>query len=293
MFRMHGCRGVWRIAVMAVWGIGSFLVQVHSAERLAKTRHATVELIAAGEVPDANGCLWIGISFHLEPGWHIYWRNPGDSGQPPSAQWQLPVGVHAGAFEWPVPERIPLDPLVNYGYRDDVVFPLRLVREQELPAGGLKIGATLKWLICHDVCIPERAGLQLTLPLADPGRKVLPGWRRRIEEARNRVPRPLPAAWKATATSHEESFSVSLSMDRPAPVKAIFFPVDAGQIDDSSPQDVKASGRDLTLTLRKSDQLSDRPGVLRLVLSLPTGEAFAVDAPVLPQEGTTSTKRIK
>ena len=288
---MFGCGSVGRIVSTTVCVLGVWISEAQAAERLVKAQHATVELIASGEAPDATGGLWLGIRFSLEPGWHIYWRNPGDSGQPPVVQWQLPSGVSAGAFEWPAPERIPVDTLVNYGYKDSVVLPVRLTIAKEMPAGGLSIGATLRWLICHDVCIPDRAGLQLRLPLADPDRKQLPGWRKGIEEARSRVPRPMPAAWQAAAESRKDSFVVSLSMDRPAPAAAVLFPVDPGQINDSAPQEVKASGRVLTLSLLKSDQLSDDPEVLRFVLAASAGEAFGIEVRVRPQTGAYSKER--
>src|SRR3954470_12069322 len=66
--------------------------------------------------------VWVGIHFQLEPGWHIYWMNPGDAGQPPSVQWALPAGWSAGAIEWPAPERLTNAAGVDYGYNGEATL---------------------------------------------------------------------------------------------------------------------------------------------------------------------------
>src|SRR5262249_24294085 len=63
--------------------------------------HARVELVAEESAPRAGKPIWIGLLFHLDPGWHIYWQNPGDSGKPPKVYWELPSGWRAGAIRWP------------------------------------------------------------------------------------------------------------------------------------------------------------------------------------------------
>ncbi len=282
---MVGKGGSWRFIGVAVCLLGVWTAEGLGVPRQVNAKHSTVELITAGEKPDKGGGLWIGVRFRLEPGWHIYWKNPGDSGQPPSVSWQLPSGARAAEFEWPAPERIPLDPLVNYGYSREVVLPVRLTLSREIPSGRLAIGASLRWLVCHDVCIPDKASLQLSLPLGETERRQLPGWRREIEEARNRIPRATPQSWEAGAVSRPEVFMVSLKMNQPAPGRAVFFPADVGQIDDSAPQEVIAVGRELRITLRKSDQLSSEPRVLRGVLTFPNGEAYAVELPVGSDSG--------
>jgi thiol:disulfide interchange protein DsbD len=62
--------------------------------------------------------LELGLLFNLEPHWHIYWINPGDSGEPPVVNWHLPRGFRAADLEWPVPQRLVNGPLTDYGYQD-------------------------------------------------------------------------------------------------------------------------------------------------------------------------------
>src|SRR5438270_12165051 len=89
-------------AVLCLLLGGSCLLEA----QLVQARHARVELLAqtADVVPGQH--LLFGVHFVLEPGWHIYWRNPGDSGQPPVFHWQLPPGFSAGEVQWPRPEKM-------------------------------------------------------------------------------------------------------------------------------------------------------------------------------------------
>src|SRR5579864_944263 len=68
--------------------------------------HARVELLAAQAAAQPGRPFQVGLHFQLEPGWHIYWINPGDSGEPPRVKWTLPAGYQAGPIQWPVPQRI-------------------------------------------------------------------------------------------------------------------------------------------------------------------------------------------
>jgi len=86
-----------------------------------------VELIARQLAVTPGKDLLLGIHFVLEKGWHIYWINPGDSGQPPSFKWQMPSGFRAGEIQWPRPKRLqPSKELVDYGYDDEVLLPVTI-----------------------------------------------------------------------------------------------------------------------------------------------------------------------
>lgn len=234
----------------------------------------------------------MGLRFELERDWHIYWQNPGDSGGPPTVLWQPVAGVTVGEFEWPVPERIPLGPLMNYGYTNEVVLPFR-VKVTGPVAAGTRIEGQVRWMICHDVCIPGQARLGMTLPLGAEERGKVAAWKAQIGAARASVPQPAPATWRSSATSAGQDFVLTVRKDRPA-TSASFFPLETSQINDSAPQEAKATGRELVIRLRKSDQLTGDPRALRGVLVLASGEAYVVTAPLgatgarpAPRRGTT------
>jgi thiol:disulfide interchange protein DsbD len=127
--------------------------------------HVQADLLAGGSAGAPPGSLWVGVHLRHEPGWHTYWKNPGDAGVPTQITWQLPAGWHADAPKWPAPERLQSGPLASYGYRNEVVLPVLLS-----PAPGWKpgapahLGATVSWLACKDSCIPEKARLEWDLP---------------------------------------------------------------------------------------------------------------------------------
>lgn len=134
----------------------------------ARTEHVTAELVAERDAVQPGQSLQIGLRLQHVPGWHTYWRNPGDSGLPTRIDWQLPAGASVGDIEWPAPKRLPLGPLVNYGYEDELLLPLRFTAPADaVPGQSLQLRAEAHWLVCKEVCIPENATLQLTLPVVD------------------------------------------------------------------------------------------------------------------------------
>jgi DsbC/DsbD-like thiol-disulfide interchange protein len=105
--------------------------------------HGTLELIAEDQWIAVGRKLYLGLRFQLEKGWHIYWVNPGDSGEPPRVDWQLPTGLTAGAIEWPTPRRFEASTIVDFGYENTVMLMVQLHAEPSLAAQQkVRIGAT-------------------------------------------------------------------------------------------------------------------------------------------------------
>jgi thiol:disulfide interchange protein DsbD len=246
----------------------------------ASDNAAPAKAAPGGASPADAGELWIALRFQLNPGWHIYWRNPGDSGGPPIVQWHLPPGATAGDFEWPVPARIPFDSLVNFGYEHSAVLPLKITLPAALATGvPFRIDADLKWLVCKDVCVSGKASVGLELPLSKDDRPFAADWADEIATARANVPRPAPRTWTASAQQEEDAFVLTVRMDRAAsPAK--FFPLEPRQIDNAAPQGVTVNGQELRIRLRKSDQLTKSPAVLRGVLSFLSAPGVTIAAPV-------------
>lgn len=271
------------VALFTAAGTDAFATA--EAPRLATTPQGSIELIAAA--PVAPGDIWLGVRFRLEKRWHTYWRNPGDSGGPPTIRWTLPAGVSADPFVWPAPERIAVGPLVNYGYHGDLVLPVRLRGPAAALSKPFRIEAEIRWLVCKELCVPVRSRLALDVATLGVARTDAGGvdartrqeWTRLIAAARRAEPRPAPTAWKATATADREHFTLTIQMDHPAS-SAVFFPLEESQVDDAAEQQVTVQGREMRLHLKTSDQLTAIPRILRGVLSLPSGEAVVIAAPV-------------
>ncbi|MCR9268392.1 MAG: protein-disulfide reductase DsbD family protein [Hyphomonadaceae bacterium] len=131
--------------------------------------HARVELISERALAVPGETVWFGLSFEIDPNWHIYWINPGDAGIPPEITWSETSGLppeNIGAFKWPVPELLPVVPgqIMDYGYSDRVVlpFPVTLPDDAE---GPLLFEGVADYLICEDICIPESVDIRLMLSI--------------------------------------------------------------------------------------------------------------------------------
>jgi|ERR1051326_649082 thiol:disulfide interchange protein DsbD len=242
--------------------------------------HARVELLARQNAIVAENDLRVGIHFVLDPGWHIYWINPGDSGQPPVFKWQLPPGFSAGEIEWPRPERMQSTAqLADYGYHGEILLPVIVHVPSAIVAGKpVQLAAEAKWLVCREVCIPEHAQLHLELPVA-PSVKENPQSAALFAKTEKLLPRPMPRRWKATAKAEKDEFILSLEVDRPV-AKAEFFPLEPNQIDNAAPQKLLPSATGVKIALKKSDLLTKPVQALHGVLVLSGGQAYRIEASV-------------
>ena len=94
-----------------------------------------VELVSEVESLAPSQSFWVGLRERIAPGWHTYWSNPGDSGEPTALEWALPRGFAAGALVWPHPDRVHVGPFVSYGYTGEVVLLTRLTAPRDLEPG--------------------------------------------------------------------------------------------------------------------------------------------------------------
>jgi len=255
--------------LIAMWTVAGL------AQSQVQARHARVELLSTQV---AGHRLELGVHFTLERGWHIYWVNPGDSGQPPSLKWSLPSGATAGEILWPLPERLQSSPTIaDYGYKDDVllVVPVRLPRTQE-KSSATHIGLDAKWLICREVCLPDHAQLRLSL-IEDSGGS--PGATELFAKTKAMLPRPWPKDWKARAESRKDEFALTLITGRPL-AHVQFFPLDAGQIENAAKQRITQTRTGAKLILKKSDLLVKPIQELRGVLVIGVN-AYQLRVPVI------------
>ncbi len=152
-----------------------------------KQAHTEVELIADVDTVNPGSAFRAGVFFRMDPEWHIYWKNPGDSGMTPAIEWQLPYGVSAAGLEWPVPVKIDLPPLSSYGYEGEVLLaaPFRVLAERHV-SETINLKAKVEWLACKVECIPGNAELTLELPAGgtpQPGKNI-----RLFTETRAKLP---------------------------------------------------------------------------------------------------------
>ena len=134
------------------------------------TGHAKVSLVTDHMYSSSDSEMIVGIKMDMQSHWHTYWKNPGDSGGPIKVDWQLPEGVTVSDVNWPAPELIPYPPLMTYGYTDFVIFPFKLKIPNDL--NQFNVVADINFLICDDICVPEKAILNASLNFLDIDSKV-------------------------------------------------------------------------------------------------------------------------
>ena len=141
-----------------------------SAKSIVTTERVRAELMAhAPEGIEAGKQVWVGLQIAHQPEWHTYWKNAGDSGLPTQLAWTLPAGVTAGDIAWPLPKKIPIGNLANYGYEGTVLLPVPLTITPQfkpsLLSGELEVRLKADWLVCRKECVPEEGSFVLKIPV--------------------------------------------------------------------------------------------------------------------------------
>ncbi len=272
-----------RLSRIALWGVVILLhagTALSADEKPAEAPHTSVELVSQRNSIRLGHDFWVGLHFRLDEGWHIYWSNPGDSGQSPSVEWELPPGFQAGPIEWPYPERLEHSPIVDYGYEGEVLLMVRIHPPNNLQAAAtMDLSASANWLVCREICIPGKAHLTLSLLLRTDDAPTDPARRQLFEAARLRLPKPLPPNWRAAVTSEGDRFVLAISTGK-AESQAVFFPLEAEQIENAAPQIVTPSKHGVRIRLQKSAHLLKPIATLNGVVLLSHGRAFLAHAKV-------------
>jgi DsbC/DsbD-like thiol-disulfide interchange protein/cytochrome c biogenesis protein CcdA len=188
----------------------------------------------------------VGLRIQHQPHWHTYWRNPGESGLPTTLEWTLPSGVTVSDIAWPTPKRIPTGGLVNFGYEDDMVLPVRVFvpTAQTTP---LQLQAKATWLICKDVCIPEEGVVSLTLPIS--ANATAPSATKSLFDV---AFAKQPKSFAGNASAQRSGNEVVYTFDRAALGNAALgnayvFPFTEGIVEPSAPQRVFADDKQIAI----------------------------------------------
>ncbi len=124
--------------------------------------NSNITLISNTQSIQPNGKLIVGIKFELEEGWHTYWKNPGDAGEGASIEWDLSKGLTASKVLWPGPERIPVEPLMTFGYNNEVILLTEISSDEDVQF-PLNIQAQVGWFTCKEICIPQEGIVELKI----------------------------------------------------------------------------------------------------------------------------------
>jgi thiol:disulfide interchange protein DsbD len=251
-----------------------------SPASVVTTEQVRAELVAhAPQGVQPGQPMWLGLAIDHQPHWHTYWKNPGDSGLPTQLQWDLPAGFTAGEIEWPTPQRLPIGPLVNYGYEGKLLLPVPLTVPAGFAGDTLNVKLRADWLVCKEVCIPESGEFALAIPV----RSSSASQAARFEAAA--AARPQPASGVRAAADVAANGALVLRVEglpaawRGQPIA--IFPEAEGVIDNAAAVPVQWQQDRWEARIPLSSQRSASPAQMQAVLttpSQPTGlqVAFAV-----------------
>lgn len=205
----------WALPVLAAAAAAGPAV----AQPAAEAEHARPSLVSeyTALVPGREN--WVGITFEIDPHWHLYWNGVNDSGMAVKVAPELPEGFKAGALLWPAPKRLvsPGD-ILDHIYEDRVTLLMPVhVPADAAPGSKATLAAGLEWLVCHDICLPGDARVSLTLPIASPGQSPVGSKHAALfKEARERLPKPSEEAGSALEVGWEDGSAVVTFRDAKA-----------------------------------------------------------------------------
>lgn len=240
---------------LAAMVAASALAGAATAQVSAKSDHAEGTLVFERSAATPGDIFLGALKLDLAEGWHVYWKNPGDSGLPPTATWTPSPGVIFGDFRFPAPHAIPLATLMNYGYEHQVVLPFQIqIAAEAEPGTDVPIGGKIEYLICSDICIPEDIDLATTLRIAaapetdNAGSTLIVGTLPRI-----------PVALTGKATVERTATGFRLAVADPGLASAIgaaknirFFP-EGPELSNPARQIVKTGPEGVSIDLTASD----------------------------------------
>jgi DsbC/DsbD-like thiol-disulfide interchange protein/cytochrome c biogenesis protein CcdA len=237
--------------------------------------HATVSLISEQASARPGGTVTIGIRLAAKPGWHTYWKNPGESGTENRYNWTVPAGAKVGDVLYPAPQRLVISGIMNYVFEG---APLLLadVSVPEGLKGTFAAGLKLNYLICSaELCVPERAELSIGLPTGDGAAD--PVQAKAFADARAALPKPVSA--DARFARKGDAFRLGVKLAAPA-AGVYFFPETDGALTYSAPQRVGRSGEWLVVETKAGTQagLKRVGGVLVVPGGFAGANSFAVTA---------------
>ncbi len=279
--------------------LGFVCVVLASQVSFAQTRtaHSQVGLVAEVTSVAPGKSFDVALYLNPDPGWHIYWINPGDAGLTPQVNWTLPDGFEVGEFQFPAPHFVPFQALMSYGYNGPTFF-IASISVPESVSDEVVLAGKANWLACDDqICVPERADIELKIPQGDGDEFSV--WRR--DFATTRAQHPIKMDWNASFTTANDSVVVDVEIPEGFPQlsNVWFFPSAKNLIDHAAGQTISLSDGRLRFETTAGFKSDDYEEVMAVITAGPDDErrqAFeivakrvdALDSPTFSQSASVS-----
>ncbi|HYK78539.1 MAG TPA: protein-disulfide reductase DsbD domain-containing protein [Micropepsaceae bacterium] len=236
----------------------------------------------AGVAP--GGTVTVALNEIIRKKWHTYWINPGDAGAPTTINWHLPPGWSAGAIQWPYPKHLPVGPLMDFGYEDQVALLSDIKAPADAkPGDRANLSADVMLLVCAEVCVPEEKHLTLPMSVTASPPPSNAKTASLFAEARAKLPHASP--WSAIYDADDKRFALliqSPELVTAKPRATEFYPYTDGMVEPAAAQSVGTSDQGLVIESRTGHTLANkdkRAGIGKLAgLLVLTGADGRVDA---------------
>ena len=195
----------------------SLIPTISLADKIVEVSDSRIELLTESNSIEPGDELLVGFKFSLSPGWHTYWVNPGDAGEGASIKWNLPRDVKASNILWPGPERIPVEPLMTFGYEDEVVLLTKIYtsKNTDIP---LTLNALVSWYTCKEICIPQEAEVSIPIKL---GFKSPSSSNKLLKQTLENVPTPFKGTYRVQ--SLDDSYIIQGQFENNKQYDSIYF----------------------------------------------------------------------
>jgi len=233
--------------------------------------HTHVQLVSEQEAVLAGQTFWAGVDVHLDQGWHVYWKNPGDAGMSPKIKWVLPDGFKAGDIHWPYPVRLDSGPLTNFGYDDHVLLLVPVIVSDDQPSAAVNLRATVSWLTCREICIPGKAELNLPVSLIKGLSPIaFNQFKSSFDQARQDLPQELTAI-TSNAFLEDNLWHLNIDTALKTGGSVTFYPFRNDVIEHAQAQQTQINGKGYGMLLTKSHLFQGPLQVLEGIAVNPEG----------------------
>jgi len=251
-------------------------------------------LIAEHDALAPGASETIAFEQDIRAGWHTYWLNPGDVGQPTTLDWTLPAGWKSGVLQWPYPKRLPVGPFMDYGYEGKVWILSSVTAPADAKVGDtVTLSAKASWLVCKEVCVPEDATLTLPVKI---GPSTAAPEAAAFAAARAKIPTASPWAAHYTLGGALDLYIAARPLAVARPQSATFFPSEDGMVTGPAAQQLGFAPNGVVLRLAAGKKIAKRGGALDGVLALTSSDGSvqalqvqAIPGPVPPADFATTS----
>jgi len=244
---------------------------------------SSLSIITESNQISSDETMLVGLKFKLNSGWHTYWENPGDAGAGASVVWELPPGFTASEILWPGPTKIPVEPLMTYGYEDEALLLTKITSPKNI-SYPVNIGAKVSWFTCKDICLPQEGEVSIKLLQ---GSKSENKFTSELKEIEKTVPIDLSSPHRLSLLDNK----IFLQFEREGSQQissAYFFPAEYGFISYVAHQKLEKNDKSFSLELTPAEvqvKTSNLKGVLKLNLD-GASEYYNLDLPLLYKADT-------